>query len=366
MKRNILAAAAIFLTLLWAQAVLADSLSLAKQWEARGKYLEAAGEYSAAANQSNNLNRKAELLYEVGRCRLKGGEVAHIGALISDIKELAADRGAKLVPKLLVLVENFGWNAGDEQAYQALSIVLNEYPGKRQAFAEKANGKGRKELAYALDSNIKSFDCKAKRAKALTMATIVAAAELDATRSKCQDIPEQTEFKAFSNKALNEMNEMAALALNEQIKAIWGSIDQQNVNRFVAFGEKIARIEGREADVEKIRGILPDAVVEDKLKRVLPHPEGEWTILNSKGGERTPYWVAPSVVGRVDLQSNGCNYAIVLEDNQRFNMRDPDDVKRFESIKWVPKFYVVATPAENQPKNLQNGMCYVVVKIKSF
>jgi len=221
-------------------------------------------------------------------------------------------------------------------------------------------------LAYALDGNIKKFDCKAKRANALKMDTIVAAAELESTRSMCQEIPGQTEFKAFSNKALNEKNDMAALALNEQIKTIWGSIDQQNIDRVVAYGEKIARIEGREADVERIRAILPDAIVEDKLARIVKYPEGNWRALRSKGGERTPYLISPSVVGRVDIQSNGCNYTIVFDNKQRFNMRTPEDIKRFESVKWIPNFYVVAESIDKQPKNLSEEMCIIAVGIKSF
>jgi hypothetical protein len=364
MKRNIFTISAVFVAVLWAQIVLASNLSLAKQWEERGNFAKAAEEYSMAANLTDNLNRKAELLYDVGRCRIKSGNVAYIADLVSDIKTYSSNKGASLVPKLLVQLEEFAWKAGDEEARQALSVVLMEQPARRQALSDKANAKNRKALAYWLNPALNEADCKAKRAKTLKAKNVIEIAkQLAATRDTCQATPSENEYKAFADRVITELDTMAALPLYEQMQAIWGHLDESNINVLVTYGQKIARIEGREADVERIRQILPENIVESKLMRVDKLSEGRWKALETRGGERTPNLLVSAITGRVEFASNGCSYTIVFEDGRRFNPAIQADRERFLAVESIPRFYVVAAQAEVQPKNLENGLCVVGVII---
>lgn len=357
----------VVLLLLWSQAVLADSLSLAKQWESRGNYQKAAEEYSMAAAASDNLNSKAELMYEVGRCRIKAGEVAYIGALISDIRTYASDKGAKFVPKLLTQLEELAWKLDDEAARQALSVIVSDNPNRRKSLSEKANAKNRKALTYWLNPALNEADCKAKRAKALEAKTVTEIANRLATaRDTCVSQPSENEYKAFADRAITELDTMSALPLYEQMKAIWGHLDDSNINALVTYGRKIRVIEGNETTVERIRRLLPDAVVEDKLARESQPGEGQWRLLTTRGGERSPRLIAPAVVGNVDFGDNGCVYTIVFEDGQRFNLKKTEDKKRFNAVQTLPKFYVVAAPSTEQPPNLSDGLCKVDITITAY
>lgn len=359
----------VILVILWVQVALAAQ-SMGQQWEDRQQWAKAADSYAAEAAASSDLDRKAELLANVARCYLKDGNITAASWTINSIREYSANRGATLLPPLMAQFETAGWqaaNLGDfKGALQALTIVLEQNPGKRLAFADKAYAKGYKDLAYQLNSTLKEFDCKAMRTKALNAVTTQAMVQqLAATKGMCTSAPTEAEQQAFSAKALAEPDDLVALNLYEQIKSLWGYLDAKGEARMLTYGQAIARIEGREVDVDRIRQILPEGVVKEKLPISVSYPAGKSVILSTKGGERTAFLIAPAVIGRVQFMTNGCLYTAVLEDGQRFNFRNKQDLERFQRLGWLPKFYVVAAPEEQQPKNLPTGVCLVGVEITS-
>ena len=333
MKTQIRLAVVVILAVLWAQVVLAAPY-IGEQREARQQWTEAAESYAVEASLTADLNLKAELLGKVAKCYLKAGNITAASWTIGSIKKDSADGGATILPSIMNMFEEAGWKAasnGDfEKAFQALSVVFEQYPAKKKSFSEKAYSKGYKDLAYQLNSNLKEFDCKAKRTKALGAKTTAdTTKQLAATRGLCESLPTEKEFQAFSAKALAETDDLIALTLYEQIKSFWGKIDQKGEDRMLAYGRKIRIIEGNETTVERIRQILPSTLVEDKLIRVAECENNECTVLSTKGGERTPYLISSSVVGRVTFFSNGCFYTIVLEDGQRFNAQSENDMRKF-------------------------------------
>jgi hypothetical protein len=243
-----------------------------------------------------------------------------------------------------------------------------EQPARRQALSDKANAKNRKALAYWLNPALNEADCKAKRAKALKAKNVTEIAkQLAATRDICQAAPSENEYKAFADRVITELDTMAALPLYEQMHAIWGHLDDSNINVLVTYGQKLRVIEGNEAIVERIRQILPEEVVAKKLLRIKSLGVGNWQVLLTRGGERTPWVISSSVAGRLTYGSSGCDYTVVFEDGQRFHSRfnkmDPEDKKRFNTYSQIPNFYVVASPPDQQPQGLPNGMCEVGIII---
>lgn len=379
MKKLILTAVVIVVAVLWAQVVLAGSLQTAQDWENNAKtqevdknyagaataYMNAAGEYMELAIATEGLRRKAELQYEAGRCRLKAGNISFINALIADIRSNSPQHGKVLVDKLLVQLEEFAWTADGADARYALQVVLTEKPSRGPALLKKAVAKNRKDLVYWLNPELLMADCKAERAKALRAAsTAEVANKLAASRDMCSLKPSQTEHQAFSARADAEPDTLAALPLYQQIKATWEYLNQAAIDRLVTYGRKIRVIEGNEAMVENIRKLLPDAIVKDKLPREVPHPAGIWQLLKTRGGERCPWLVAPTVAGNVEFQSNGCNYTIVLDDGRRYNIKNADDINKFKNRgDDIRNFYVVAAPVNEQPANLPDGVCMVGIQI---
>lgn len=358
MKKQIsIAIAAIIVAVFCAQTVLASSLSLAKQWEARGNFAKAAEEYSMAAAQTDNLNSKAELMYEVGRCRIRSGDASFIGALINDIKSYSSDRGAKFVPKLLAQLEEFAWRAGDEEARQALSVIITENPGRRQALSDKANAKNRKALAYWLNPALNEADCKAKRAKALKAENIAGVVNaLAAMQDVCTGTPSETEYKAFATRAKAEKSRLLALPLYEWIKAMWGRLDVSEVDELIELVRETCRLEEHNATIERVRKLAPEDVEE-----ILPHQKvfGKGrSPQHLNNGERTPWWIATSVRGTIGYDSDHPYFEIIYENGERFQVWDDESKARLNSRGSTGyKFYLKCVEPNGK-------MCNIFMKIE--
>lgn len=340
MKKLINILCCIALVILWTQVVFADSISLAKQWEARGKFAQAASEWSMAASQTDNLNDKAKYMAEVGRCRLKAGEVAYLGAIIADIKTYASDRGAKLVPKLLAQAEELAWRLGDQDARQIFSVIVQENPSRRKDLSEKANAKNRKFIAYWLDPGLNKADCRAKRTKALQAKTTAeVTAQLSASRDICQDIPSEVEHNAFSARADAETDFQSALALYEQIKTVWKYLNQSSIDSVLTNAEKLTHLRGREKDVERARAILPSEVVERSLPRFMPYGFGDHEM-SLTANTRTPHLIASSVVGGMGFRADKGKFMLIYENGTEYRMWLKEEIERLNSQGGSGKFFL--------------------------
>lgn len=312
MKRSfsVIFAAVVFVlaTLTSALADKPDFQFMAKQWEQRHNYIEAANNWVYAVDMTDNLNKKADLYYQAARCYLKVGNLDSANIAIERMQKYNAGSGnlAKLAP----FFKEAGWKAAkqykNDVAYQAFSQYLGAHPGESKKLADDLYAKNYKDLAYQINPSLKNFDCKAMMVKA----------------DKATDDNEM--FQGYSN-----------LVSNCPV-SVMSFEDQQRIGRKILdLAKRDAKNPNRDAQTKeekRIAGLfISDDAVEAELpdKKVFTPGSYQFHILP---GEQTEFWIEfpYGVITVFNTKPDDDGYFFKFEDGEMASgLEGPKDRDRY-------------------------------------